>query len=856
MNHAPLELRLETPNSFPKFPYNLPYDIQVSLMRHLYTSIENRKVAIIESPTGTGKTSSLLCAAITWLDDHRDRARRGQLETLSVGTSDGEPAWVLAQTRARLQRQLEAEERDYEEKLSEARRREEAQRRMSAARARKKQRPDVGEEEDNDDIFLPDEGPTSGLIHPLNGRLFSSRRNSSTSGADEDKPACTKVFYASRTHSQLAQVIPELKKLRRVKHPPEGNVPTVPLSNKRTFETLSSSESDIQGLQSRVVTLGSRKQLCINEELKAKSSDIDESCRELLQAGSGKWCPYLPKLGEESRLHDFRDQILASPKDIEDLVVAGQSAHTCPYFASRAAIPQAELVTLPYNLLLQSSAREALKIDLTGHVIIVDEAHNLTSSLLDLTTAELPLNKLDLSIMQLGDYLERFGNRLASRHRLHLQRLHLLLKQLQSLMLDRRNQGLMEVTTVPEVLSRLGRNLDGVNIPEIVTYLKTSRVARKIASYSLKKESIVGQPSTIRRQAVGQPPLFIVQDFVVALAEAKDADGRIVFTPPSTAGPEGAKIKYQSLNPAPHFREVVETARSVILAGGTMSPMSDLINNLFRYTDKNQIATFSCGHIIPKANLRAVALKAAPSKRTLKLSASSLQDHTLLSELGQTLLNFTRITPGGMVVFFPTYKALNQSMKFWKEVKLLDSIHKKKQVFTEPSASAEVPAILHSYSSAIHSPESIGTTGAILFAVVGAKLSEGLNFSDNLARMVVIIGLPFPNLGSPELQERLKYADRLAGTSAVGDTTLYGRAGLELYENICMNSVNQSIGRAIRHKDDWAALVLIDERYHKDRILKKLPRWIEDSVVCATDFKHAFKSISEFYSDKRSTQGN
>ena len=33
------------------------------------------------------------------------------------------------------------------------------------------------------------------------------------------------------------------------------------------------------------------------------------------------------------------------------------------------------------------------------------------------------------------------------------------------------------------------------------------------------------------------------------------------------------EIKYQHLNPATHFQEVVETARSVVLAGGTMSPV-------------------------------------------------------------------------------------------------------------------------------------------------------------------------------------------------------------------------------------------------------------------------------------------
>jgi chromosome transmission fidelity protein 1 len=91
-----------------------------------------------------------------------------------------------------------------------------------------------------------------------------------------------------------------------------------------------------------------------------------------------------------------------------------------------------------------------------------------------------------------------------------------------------------------------------------------------------------------------------------------------------------------------------------------------------------------------------------------------------------------------------------------------------------------------------------------MLAVVGAKLSEGLNFSDDLARMVMVIGLPFANLGSAELQERLKHADRIApaGGEVVSlpkggsnSTYGYGVAGKELYENMCMNSVNQSIGK-------------------------------------------------------------
>lgn len=45
-------LRLETPNDFPSFPFK-PYSIQLDLMKALYSAIEGRKVAVMESPTGT-----------------------------------------------------------------------------------------------------------------------------------------------------------------------------------------------------------------------------------------------------------------------------------------------------------------------------------------------------------------------------------------------------------------------------------------------------------------------------------------------------------------------------------------------------------------------------------------------------------------------------------------------------------------------------------------------------------------------------------------------------------------------------------------------------------------------------------
>ena len=96
--------------------------------------------------------------------------------------------------------------------------------------------------------------------------------------------------------------------------------------------------------------------------------------------------------------------------------------------------------------------------------------------------------------------------------------------------------------------------------------------------------------------------------------------------------------------------------------------------------------------------------------------------------------------------------------------------------------------------------------GSLLFAVVGAKLSEGLNFTDDLARAVIIVGLPFANLASAELRERMNYVNRLEQKRENGPKKGPGvkDAGTELYENMCMNAVNQSIGAILRHPDDFS----------------------------------------------------
>ena len=55
----------------------------------------------------------------------------------------------------------------------------------------------------------------------------------------------------------------------------------------------------------------------------------------------------------------------------------------CPYYLSRALAKHAEIVFTPYNYLLDPTIREAMGIDLTDSVVVLDEAHNVEDTLRD-----------------------------------------------------------------------------------------------------------------------------------------------------------------------------------------------------------------------------------------------------------------------------------------------------------------------------------------------------------------------------------------------------------------------------------------------------------------------------------------
>lgn len=213
------------------------------------------------------------------------------------------------------------------------------------------------------------------------------------------------IYYTSRTHSQLTQFISEL---RRPEFPPSLPVEILEKDGKEeTKETV------------KEITLSSRQKLCINPTVArlGSVSAINDRCTELQQSKSKEKCAFMPNTENLKQTHQFRDTTLATVPDIEDMYRIGKQLQVCPYYASRTAIPGAEIITLPYPLLLQKNAREALGIELEGSVVIIDEAHNIMDAVANVYAADIRLSELRRGRQMLGVYVKRFGKKLKGENR-------------------------------------------------------------------------------------------------------------------------------------------------------------------------------------------------------------------------------------------------------------------------------------------------------------------------------------------------------------------------------------------------------------------------------------------------------
>eukprot|EP00092_Neocalanus_flemingeri_P036060 GFUD01039260.1.p1 GENE.GFUD01039260.1~~GFUD01039260.1.p1 ORF type:complete len:444 (-),score=138.63 GFUD01039260.1:215-1546(-) len=428
------------------------------------------------------------------------------------------------------------------------------------------------------------------------------------------------------------------------------------------------------------------------------------------------------------------------------------------------------------------------------------------------------------------------------------------------------NQGAKEETSLIEVADFLSESqIYNLSLFRLIKYCNVSQICHKLKGFVEKyqpsasvtnskpvKSGVGTFLSSINKtekkeEAVvpdnneNRPPSNSLQSLVELLSSLSmnHGEARMVLTKGSklTAG----RIRFLLLDPANQFQQIVREAHSVVVAGGTMRPIAEFRDQLFvsAGADPSRVTHFSCDHVVPGENMLPLVMSSGPSGSRLDFSFQFRDKKETLDELGRVLINIVNIVPGGIVVFFPSYDYEKLVSKHLEASGVLARIEAKKKIFREPKTSSELDKVLGDFATAVRL-----STGAVLLAVVGGKMSEGINFSDNLGRCVVMVGMPYPNLYSPELKEKMNFLNKTVG-SVDGK-----QAGQVHYENLCMKAVNQSVGRAIRHKGDYAAILFVDHRYSRPNIISQLPGWISKHLRVVDKFGPTIPQIRKFFREK------
>ncbi|XP_075945141.1 ATP-dependent DNA helicase DDX11 [Anarhichas minor] len=884
------------------FPYQ-PYNIQEQFMQALYSALDQGKVGIFESPTGTGKSLSLICGALSWLRDHEEKSRQETAALLHEGeaalststapasatSSSAEPDWITDFVQKKAERDLVSKLKEEELKRKKREERLEMIRNNVQLKYAMKRKSSEDEEafkllhlSKEEETETQGEQEDEELIIAEYESDDESKTRSRFCGAEDDaddelvEEHVTKIYYCSRTHSQLAQFVHEVQK--------------------------SPFSKDIS-----LVTLGSRQNLCINEEVRrlGSSQRINDRCMEMQKnkhekpqhdegakrkRGPAKSvCPYK----KASALQQMRDGVLGTVHDIEQMLKLGRETHSCPYYATRLAVPPAQLVVLPYQMLLHEATRRAAGVQLKGQVVIIDEAHNLSDTLSSIHSAELTGAQLCRAHSQLTQYADRYKSRLKAKNLMYIKQILFVIEGLVRVLGGKVGQNPQSQTTQTGTELHTINNflfkaqIDNINLFKLQRYFEKSMINRKLGGFvekyagsgvSLQTQSSSNKENrrteglnrylqTLQSNQINAPvssadqqgseaekvlsasPMMQVEVFFMALTNS-NTDGRVLVHRQGTLSE--SSVKFLLLNPAVHFAQVLKQCRAVIIAGGTMQPVSDFKQELLfsAGVGEERITEFSCGHVIPPENILPLVLCSGPSGQELDFTFQNRDSPRMMDETGRILSNICNVVPGGVVCFFPSYEYSRRMVSHWEASGVLTRLANKKKIFQEPKKANQVEQVLSDFSRCIQrcAADAGGLTGALLFSVVGGKMSEGINFSDDLGRCVVMVGMPYPNIKSPELQEKMSYLDKHLPHSG-------GRSpGQALIENLCMKAVNQSIGRAIRHRGDYSSIVLCDRRYSRPATLSKLPTWIKSRTSTHATFGPAFAALRKFFLEKKQKQ--
>ena len=133
-----------------------------------------------------------------------------------------------------------------------------------------------------------------------------------------------------------------------------------------------------------------------------------------------------------------------------------------------------------------------------------------------------------------------------------------------------------------------------------------------------------------------------------------------------------------------------------------------------------------------------------------------------------------------------------------------------------------------------------------------------------------ITGIPFPPFQDPKVRLKREYLDasmaeakvKPSGGGGFSENLVApeptgkqkenisgaeGMSGSEWYSQEALRAVNQAVGRVIRHRFDYGAVLLLDSRFGDHRNQEGMSKWVRPYILSDDGFGPAISKLAKFY---------
>jgi len=557
-----------------------------------------------------------------------------------------------------------------------------------------------------------------------------------------------KILYVARTHRQHDRVIEELRAVFNKHH--------------------------VSG-----ISLRGRNQMCLNNFAAKNAFDaksLMEVC-ELLKA-KGR-CPY-HKAPEEQKYEylQLQQQIAERPYKASEIQQVCRRKGVCPYELVKAALSDVKVVALSYLYVFDRAIRTTflkhLDSQLQKIILIVDEAHNLPETAIDIASSSLSLFVLKQAELEAKKYenkeIEAFAN--------------FFRKEIEKLTENINREEVISPESIIEILQKQG----------------------SIANPREFFEQLHEVGGSIRRSLLAEgknPRSYIhgLSEFLLRWLETLGDESFVNVASRYTTrdNVKTAKLEIVALDPSKVTAPVFSSTYSNIIMSGTLQPLQAYAQLTKLPEDTVQCivpSPFPKEHVL---SLVCLGVSTAMEKRTPAMY------QTMIERINEVVQN----TPANTGIFAASFEVLNALVAEGLEAALDKPLFHERRGM---SSKTNEKIVAEFKACGEHD-------GAVFLGVQGGRTSEGVDFPGDQMNSVIIVGVPYAE-PKPRVKAQISYYEKC-----------FPNLGREYgYVLPAMKKASQAAGRPIRTLEDRGAIVFLDYRFATSYCRGFLPSWMGNGL--------------------------